>query len=231
MSDSRLTIFSRVSPRVAGLCGILGPIIGFVFIAAAIHSAPWFSWTHNWISDMGGTDGERPVWSARGTESVLLNAGVMIIGSMGIVFAAGVRRIAALDTHRGRRGTLLLLTAMIAMVTIGIFPMSITPVHYFVALTFFILMPFSMLLIGSELKTASNPAKGAEWLRRQGSYTYALGAATLIFAPLLGVPRPWGGNAIAEMFTAFSIPVFCMMFGHGLWKGRFELIGAGKEGK
>ena len=66
-------IILLTTPKIVGLCGILSPIIGFIFISIAIQSAPWFSWTENWISDLGGFEGDRPIYSAKGTESILLN--------------------------------------------------------------------------------------------------------------------------------------------------------------
>ncbi|MEE9152300.1 MAG: hypothetical protein V3U20_10790, partial [Thermoplasmata archaeon] len=75
-----MTQKSFVSLRTAGICGILSPLIAFTCIGLAILYSPWFSWTDNWLSDLGGFPGERPVWSAHGLSSILFNTGLIIAG-------------------------------------------------------------------------------------------------------------------------------------------------------
>jgi hypothetical membrane protein len=205
------------SPKTAGLCGMLAPLAGLVFVSLAILSSPWFSWTENWISDMGGSDGERPIWSARGTESVLLNVGLVVTGTLGTVFALGVGKIRFPDTITGRRGAQLLFVDMVAMIMVGVFPMSLQALHYIVALAFFLLLPFTLLALGRAFGESTEP--------ELGRLIHYLGISTLCLSPLLAVPRPWGGNAVAELFPAAAMGLFSILIGFHMWKGRFDISG------
>jgi len=218
-SKQPVTSRRSVSPRIAGLCGILGPVIGLVFITSAILQAPWFSWTDNWLSDLGGEEGEGPIWSARGTESVLFNSGILLTGSMGVVFALGFRNIRILNTPIGRRGTSFLLVSMTGLLGVGIFPETLFQLHGLAAVTFFMLLPFSLLYVGTALMGSSDPGSYEDKL---GKFARLLGCASLSLAPLLAVPRPWGGNAVAEMFPAVIMALFSMVSGFGLLKGRIR---------
>jgi len=234
----------------AGLCGIFGPVIGCLFICTALYFAsPWFSWTDNWISDMGGSDGDRPVWSAEGTESILLNAGLIISGLLGMIFADGIRRIRILDSEWGRRGTLLLFMDMAALVLVGVFPLSLMTGHYIAALSFFLLLPVSLLAMGTALTEFNESIEGSGGSltsqdtpppfsplelpmgitfsdpRELGRFVKALGMIALLLVPALALPRPWGGNAIVEVLAVVMMSVFSMVFGYGLWKGTFGMVG------
>ncbi len=203
-----------IPPKVAGLCGILGPIIGFASIGLAVYCASWFSWTENWLSDLGGTPGERPIWSARGTASVIFNVGLLLAGILGIIFATAVRKIRMLDTPLGRIGTLLFLLDMFALCAIGIFPESTGTPHSVVSFIFFLLIPLSLLPIGSTIRKTSE--------KNLGLYVTLLGAMSLCLSPLLYISRPWGGNAIAEMFPCILTSMFSIVFGIGLLRDKFE---------
>jgi hypothetical membrane protein len=41
-------------PFYAGICGILTPIVALSAIFLSVSYSPNFSWTKNWISDLGG---------------------------------------------------------------------------------------------------------------------------------------------------------------------------------
>ena len=43
----------RALVKIAGMCGILGPIIAFGSIATSVLLHPWFSWADNALSDLG----------------------------------------------------------------------------------------------------------------------------------------------------------------------------------
>lgn len=203
-----------ISPKVGGLCGVLGPIIGLTFIGAAIYFAPWFSWTDNYLSDLAGDIGERPIWSALGKESLIFNFGLIIAGIMGIVFAANIREIPMLDTPLGRLGTLLFFLDMVALCAVGIFPKTTGFPHAVASVSFFLLVPLYLLFIGTVVRRS--PEKTLGW------FITLLGVIALCLAPLFVIPRPWGSNAIAEIFPAILMAVFAMIFGTRLLKGKFE---------
>ena len=93
---------------MAGICGILAPIIAFGCIGIAILLSPWFSWTESWLSDLGGSPKDRPIWAAHGIASILFNSGLVIAGILGICFAIGMRKSGLLNTPLGSAGILIL---------------------------------------------------------------------------------------------------------------------------
>jgi len=201
--------------RIAGLCGVFAPIIAFTCIAIAIYYSTCFTWTGNWLSDLGGMAGEKPIWAARGIASVIFNVGLIITGIMGVVFATAIRRTRMLNTRLGRIGTLLLVLDMSALCAVGIFPETTGNLHALVSSIFFFLVVLSLLLIGTVMRKASE--------KTLGCFVTLLGAISLCSLPLLLIPQPWGSNAVAEMFSIVSIAVFAIVFGISLFKGKFEL--------
>ncbi|UCE39271.1 MAG: DUF998 domain-containing protein [Thermoplasmata archaeon] len=200
---------SFVSTRISGLCGILAPIIGLTCIALAILLCPWFSWTENYLSDLGGSPGDRPIWAAHGMASVLFNCGLVIAGVLGVCFVVGMRKIPALNSRLGKIGSSFYLMDACALIGIGIFPESTGAPHTFFSITFFILVGVSLVFIGMALKKKSERTLG--WL------AFALLAFGLIAVPLFFMPQPSGSNAIAEMIPIISIAIFSMVFGYRLY--------------
>jgi len=201
--------------KVAGLCGVLVPIVAFAFIALAIYHSPWFTWTGNWFSELAGTAGERPIWAARGIASVFFNVGIIIAGSMGVVCATASRKIQILNTRLGRLGNLLLFIDMLALCAIGVFPLTRGYLHDVASFVFFILVPLSVISIGTAFRKSSE--------KKIGWFMTLLGVISLCSFPLLFISPPWGGNAIIEMIPAVSISVCVMVFGISLLKGKFKL--------
>jgi len=202
--------------KVAGLCGVLVPIIAFVFITFAIYYSPWFIWTDNWLSELAGRAGERPIWAARGIISLLFNIGAIIAGIMGIICAIAARKISKLNTSLGRLGTLLLFIDMLALCAIGIFPITTGFLHDVVSITFFILVPLSLISIGTVFRSASE--------KRIGWFITIFGVISICAFPFFLVPQPWGSNAIVEMIPITSISASAIVFGVNLFKGDFDLI-------
>lgn len=196
--------------KVAGLCGVLAPIIAYACIGVAISLSPWFSWTENYLSDLAGMVGETPLWAARGTASVIYNVGLTIAGIMHIVFAIGIRKSRMLNTRLGRLGTSFLFLAMCALFAVGIFPEPTGLLHGLAAYTFFFSVPSFLLPIGTVARKSSEKTLG--W------FTTLLGAISLCSLPILFIPRPWGGNAIANMFQSVSQSSFEIVFGIKLLK-------------
>ena len=211
-----MSLKQPISMRISGLCGIFGPIVGFICIAFAIYYSDWFNWTGNWLSDLGGMPGETPIWAARGIASVIFNSGLIITGIMGVVFASAIRKIRMFNTRLGRIGTLLLILNMSALCAIGIFPETTGYLHTLVSLIFFFLVAFSLLVIGTAVRKSSG--------KTLGGFVTLLGAISLCSFPFLFIPRPWGSNAIIELFPIISISILAIIFGIALIKDSFELL-------
>lgn len=202
--------------KISGFCGLFSPIVGFICIALAIYYSDWFSWTENWLSDLGGIPGETPIWAARGISSIIFNGGLFIAGIMGFVFAFAIRKIRILNTRLGRIGTLLIILDMFALCAIGIFPETTGDLHTLVSVMFFFLGAISLIVIGISLRKSSE--------KTLGRFVTLLSLISFCSFPFIFVSRPWGSNAIIEMFPIVSISIFAIVFGISLIKGRFELL-------
>jgi len=202
--------------RISGFCGLFSPIVGFICIAFAIYYSDWFNWTGNWLSDLGGMPGETPIWAARGIASVIFNSGLIIAGIMGAIFVSAIRKIRMLNTRLGCIGTFLLILDMSALCAIGIFPETTGYFHAFVSLVFFFLVALSLLVIGTSLRKSSG--------KTLGGFVTLLGAISICSFPFLFIPRPWGSNAIIELFPIITISIFAIVFGYSLIKESFELL-------
>ena len=197
------------SLKITGLCGIIGPVIAFIFIFLAISYAPWFSWADNWLSDLGGFPGETPIWAARGTPSMLLNFGLMLAGIFGIIFASGFRRFLLnkrIKPKLAEDASFLLIVDMIALFCTGLFPEAIGYPHTIASVLFFLLVPISLLFIGFLLMK-----------ERLGMFSILLVIISLIIFPLFFVSRPVGANAIIEASFAVIMSVFTIIAGAKLF--------------
>lgn len=176
---------------------MLCPIVAFTFISLAILHSPWFTWTENYLSDLG----------AQGTYSILFNAGLIIAGILVIMFAIGLRDSSMLRKPWGGLGTLTLILGACALCAIGIFPKTTGAPHIYAAATMFVLIPLSMLLIGTTIVSSSNKTLG--W------FTIILGVVALGVSL---IPWPWEGGAIPQMLSALPISAWAIIFGIILFK-------------
>lgn len=185
---------------MSGLCGILAPVVAFACLLLSVSLCPWFSWTENWLSDLGGYPGETPIWAAHGAASILLNLGLVTSGLLGAVLALGLRKSGLLASRSGRLGTMLLLLDMFAMSGIGIFPETTGGPHGLFSVVFFLLLPLSLLFTGIGLRKSNE--------KRLARLILLLTVMTLLAVPLFSIPRPVGKNAVAEI-----IPTICLGLG------------------
>jgi hypothetical membrane protein len=196
-------------PRIAGWCGIASPVVALACVFAAASISPWFSWTSNYISDLGGYPGERPIWSVHGAASVLLDVGLMVGGALGMMFASGLRGTKGLGTSCGRLGSFLFLIDMLAMTCVGIFPESTGGPHGVSAVAYFVLIPLSLFLMGISFRETS-------YDKRFGVMALLLGLVSFFSFPLFALPRPYRANAIVELVPSTCIAVFSIAFGYRL---------------
>ena len=191
--------------RIAGICGILAPIVAFSCIGISIYYSPWFTWTGSYLSDLAGYEGDRPIWTANGNISIIYNSGLIIAGILGIVVVLGLIRNGILKKGLGRIASVLLILDMIALSLVGILPEPIGAPHVVVSAIFFFLAPISLMVGGAHVvKTGS---------RRLGWATIAVGVAPLCSLPLLYAPQPIGSNALIEMFPSTAIAIFGVVYG------------------
>lgn len=194
----------RLRFQIAGLCGLLSAIILFISLSMSISLAPWFSWTGNWLSDLGGSLGQTPLWAARGISSVFFNSGLIIAGLIGILFSIALRKSWLFRTSLGNASTLLLSVNMVALCGIGLFPVPLGKLHVVSSLTFFCSIPVFLFLISFEVRRLF----GNVWWR----IIHLLCIVSLCFVgSFLFLPHLSAfSKAIAEMVLLLAIFSFCI---------------------
>ena len=192
------------SIRIAGICGVLAPVIAFSCILLAIASYSDFSWFNNALSDLG------IVW---GFTATIFNSGLIISGSLFLFFSLGL--FFFLRTNLGRTGALILSLACISLIAIGIFNESFKPIHYYVSVLFFVLMPISFFVLVP-----------AFWIEKH----IQLSVITLLSA--FATAFPWvlqftikyaAGVAIPEFISGLAGSVWTLIICYQLIKKKLEL--------
>jgi hypothetical membrane protein len=123
--------------KVAGINGVIAPIVAFTCILGAIASYAPFNWVNNALSDLGVQSG---------VTAPIFNLGLVISGLLFLVFSIGLFRSVG-KSRLGKTGVIVLCLACISLVSIGIFNENFKPTHYLVSVAFFTLMPISMLVL------------------------------------------------------------------------------------
>ena len=183
--------------RLAGLCGILSPVVAFSAIALAIALSPWFSWRKNALSDLGAL--KSPVWP-------IFNGGLIIASILALFFAYEL--LAHLEGRLGRAGAALLLVGSLSLALIGVFPEDVRPVHFIVSAAFFILAPLGLVVIGAS--RLLGPEKG---LRPLGALTLVLGVASGLTWAFWALLRPALGIAVPETIAAALVSAALIVLG------------------
>ncbi|MBN1682980.1 DUF998 domain-containing protein [Candidatus Bathyarchaeota archaeon] len=119
----------------SAISGILSPIFGFFIVFIAISYAPWFSWTNNALSDLG----------RQGTEAIIFNNGLMITGSLILLFSRGLFEIAE-KNFWGKLGSIIHVIASLSLFLIGLFNININPWHFYVSVGFFVTLPIAIII-------------------------------------------------------------------------------------
>ena len=183
-------LFHRVFDwrRVGSWCGLAAPIIFIVCWAAAIASTPGYRFGGQWVSDLGVGGG-----------AAYFNAGAIVSGVLTVPFAASLAK--ALDSERlGWFGALTLAGAGISLACIGVFTEDAGEAHLDVSVSFFVLMPMSLIsLIHPFYKSAA--------MRPWGAHFTVIVA--LIGLGLLAVFQagPLTETAVVAMIIVWSIPI------------------------
>jgi len=192
-----------VMQKIAGICGIIAPIIALSFIALAIsYSLSWFSWTNNALSDLGGPP------PATATAAVLFNSGLIIGGILGMMFAVGL--MYNMRKQIESIGTFILFLAIVSLIAVGVFPETAGHIHLYVSVAFFALFPISLFFIGAPM--TREPTE-----RCLGFVTLLLGVFAIISAaPIVLVSVDDVG--IHELLAVLSGSAWAIVFGVKLYK-------------
>ena len=174
--------------RIAGICGILLPIVVFMCIGFAMSHSPWFRLTEHALSDLG----------VEGIPAIFFNSGMILGGILILVFSIGLIKILSNKT-----GAYILSLSSLALIGIGIFPGTGYALHFIVSTAFFALLTISLLFIGLTIKQ--------DQFERNVGMLAALFAILAICSTVLIVP--WEGIAIPESLSCFPAFIWCMMYG------------------
>jgi hypothetical membrane protein len=173
---------------VAGVCGILIPIVIFICLGVAIASSPWFTWTHHALSDLGVSE----------NTAVLFNYGMVLGGILAFIFSLGLRKVLS-----NKIGASLLSVSSLALIGIGLFPETVFVLHFITSASFFVFLTIALLIMGLTIK--------------QNSFERSVGGLALFFA-LVAISSTvflfhLEGIAILEAFSCFPAFVWCMIIG------------------
>lgn len=174
--------------RIAGICGVLIPIVIFTSLGVSIASSPWFTWTSHALSDLGIQD----------NTAALFNYGMILGGFLGLVFSFGLMKVLS---HK--IGASILALSSLALIGIGVFPETIFTLHFLTSASFFILLAIGLLVIGLT--------------SRKNSFERPYGLLALVFVFIaitsLVFLFHFDGIAITEALSCFPAFVWCSIVG------------------
>ena len=199
--------YGKKFSALAGLCGVLVPLIGLGTVFLAVSYSPNFNWTINWISDLAGIY-VSPMFPSRPdvstpTTAMILNTGLLLSGIFSFLFAIGLWN--SMKIPSGRIGSLIIIIASIALFNIGLFPEPTGIPHVIASLSYFILAPIGILYIGAALMDSGHKPLGYSML--------ILGIIGIIF----GGPLVYFG-AIPELISIISVSIFLLIIGIRMYR-------------
>ena len=174
--------------RVAGICGLLVPVVIFTCLGLALLSSPWFTWTDHALSDLG----------VQTNTAALFNYGMIVGGVFAFIFSLGLIKVLS-----RKIGGYVLLFSSIALIGIGIFPETVFVLHFFTSATFFVTLTVALLLLGITMQ--KDPFKRPVGLLALACAGVAMTSALFLF-PLKGIALP-------EAFSCFPAFVWCFIVG------------------
>ena len=181
--------------RMAGLCGVIAPLLSFSLIFHAVAISPWFSWQTNALSDLG---------VYRHASALLFNAALISGGVLTVVLVIGVGQWVG-PGSLGRVGTALSLVGAVALGLIGVFPENYLGLHWLSAFTYFLVTPIGYALLGAEIWRKGRRAHGAAAI--------SAAAAALLVMFLM----PHGGLAVPELVSSLVLSSRSFSVGMKLW--------------
>jgi hypothetical membrane protein len=181
--------------RIAGLCGVIAPILSFGLIFYAVAISPWFSWQSNALSDLG----VYPRASALPFNVALISGGLLTAAlTVGMGRWIGAGRL-------GRAGSVVSFVGAVALGLIGVFSEDHVGLHWAVAATYFLVTPVGYALLGAEI-----------WRHgRRGHGASAIAAAVAAF--LVMITMPHDGLAVPELVAALLLTSRAFSMGMKLW--------------
>lgn len=195
------SIIDWLRSKQSAWLGVVAPLWGMLSVLIAAWLSPWFDWKTNAISDMG-------VYSYGQTAAFVLNSGLVIAGSLTIIFTIGLWSKIA-DHWLERGGTIVMGLTGLSLVGIGVFPENFGRIHFLVSVMFFVLAPVGMWFFAGRF--LQEPA------RRQ----FGIAALLLSLVTVVAWSLPWEGIAIPEYLSALADSGWVILLSWSILKGDF----------
>jgi hypothetical membrane protein len=138
--------------KLAGFCGLTSFLILIICITITLQQSPWFNWTENWLSHIGGFFGGKSIWSARGITSIIFNFGLITAGIIGLIFSYIIKKGNHFKTKTGGYIPSFFSFSMIALTSCGIFPTTTYYVHVLFSILFLGVIPILLIFLSFEIK-------------------------------------------------------------------------------
>jgi hypothetical protein len=205
---------------IAGVCGILSPIVAWSLISLAIFYSPGnLDLTQNWLADLGGMgyasflNVSRPIVNSPTTE-ILYLSGLIIAGILAIVFSIGLFNDDGAPSYR--LGAVFALLGSGALSAQGIFSEPMGVINLAVTFASALLLSTAALLIGGALIDESRKQVGG---RSIAGLSIVLGIITLAGLSLISYLR-----SVAVIITFLAISVWALVFGvRMLWHASHQM--------
>ena len=194
--------------KVTGLSGVLCPVTALLTLSIAIYYAPWFSFTENALSNLAGFGSETSIWAAFGPASIVFNVGLVVTGLFAVVFGIGLGVDFGLTKSLGRIGKLIFIVGSASLAAIGVFPETLGQIHHWFSISFFLLVPIGMLVMGVSALAA--PYKATGW--------FIVTLAIMVVLPQF-IPWSFEGQAIPDLISIAAMGTFTLFGGIRLLKG------------
>ncbi len=128
-----------MNERTFALFGVIGPLVAFVFIGAAIASAPWFSWWDNALSDLGHATNR--------DSAPYYNFGLAVAGFLVAVYA-----VTAFKRH-ARYTSICLAASAFMLQLVAVFDEIYGTLHMIVSVLFFVFIGIASVVYAVEKKS------------------------------------------------------------------------------
>ena len=196
---TRRALSMRTTLRIAGACGIASVVVAGVAESLAIFYSSGFSFTENWLSDLGGMSYTAflnvPRAPVSSPSTILIGQGGLIIaGLLAIIFAFGLLKQA--DSPAYRLGAVFGIVGTAGLCASGIFPAPTGMLHLMAVYTFGLLAPTAMLLIGGTFVVTE------KWL---AGLSITLGIVALVGTSMISY-----GRSVAELVLLATVALWAI---------------------
>jgi len=128
-----------MNERMCALFGVIGPVLAYIFIGAAIASAPWFSWWDNALSDLGH--------AANRDSAPFYNFGLACAGFLVAIYA-----VTAFGRH-SRYARICLAASAFMLQLVAVFDEIYGTLHMIVSVLFFVFIGIASVVYATEKKS------------------------------------------------------------------------------